>query len=133
MISRSARVCIVLIAALLATHNASFYAMANKITPSSVTAPITLLKAGSAAEQTNAAARCPNPYTVRKGDTLSKIAARCGVSTALLRQWNGLSSNAIWVGQSLITRAPGGRRPPATPAPVRPRPTPSIESTVSPW
>jgi LysM repeat protein len=131
--STSARVCIVLIAALLAICNASFHAITNEITQASVAAPIALLKADTAAEQTNASARCSNPYTVRKGDTLSKIAARCGVSTALLRQWNGLTSNAVWVGQSLITRAPRDRRAPATPAPRRPRPTPSIESTISPW
>jgi len=127
MISTSARVHLVMIAALLATHFTSFHAIAGEITQASVAAPIALLKAGAAADRTSAAARCPNPYTVRKGDTLSRIAARCGVSTALLRQWNGLQSNAIWVGQSLITRA--SRRSPATPVPV---PTPPIESPVSP-
>jgi LysM repeat protein len=133
MSSTSARVQIVLIAALLAICNASFPAIINKITRASVATPIALLKAGSAAEQTAAAARCSSPYTVRQGDTLSRIAARCGISTALLRQWNRLKSNAIYVGQSLVTKVPGGRRTPVTPSPRRPRPTPSIESTVSPW
>jgi LysM repeat protein len=130
MISTSARVHLVMIAALLATHFASFHVIAGEITQASVAAPIALLKAGAAADQTSAAARCPNPYTVRKGDTLSRIAARCGVSAALLRQWNGLQSNTIWVGQSLITRA--SRRSPVTPVPVEPAPTPPIESPVSP-
>lgn len=133
MISTSTYVRVVLITALLATQLASFHGITNATIRTTAAAPINLRKVSAAAEQISAAARCPNPYTVRSGDTLSKIAARCGVSTAYLRQLNGLRSNAVWVGQSLITRAPRSRRSPATPVPAVPRPTPSIESTVSPW
>jgi hypothetical protein len=87
------------------------------------------------------AAGCPNPYTVRKGDTLAKIARRCGVSVASLRNLNGLSGNIIRVGQTLVIRGPRAKVPPArmpvaTPAPALravPPPTPAIESAVSPW
>ena len=74
------------------------------------------------------AASCSNPYTVRKGDTLAKIARSCGVSVASLKKLNGLSGNTIMVGQTLVIRASRGSTPSVAPAP-----TPSIESSVSPW
>ena len=40
-------------------------------------------------------------YTVRKGDTLSKIAAKHGVSVATLKKRNGLKNDNIHVGQKL--------------------------------
>ena len=40
-------------------------------------------------------------YTVKKGDTLSKIASRHGVSVATLKKRNGLKSDNIRVGQKL--------------------------------
>jgi LysM repeat protein len=73
-------------------------------------------------------AGCANPYTVRKGDTLAKIAQRCGVSVASLKKLNGLSSNTIRVGQTLVIRASRGSASNVTPVP-----TPTIESRVSPW
>jgi len=39
---------------------------------------------------------------VRSGDTLVEIANRYGVSVNDLRRWNGLSSNLIRPGQTLI-------------------------------
>ena len=74
------------------------------------------------------AANCANPYTVRKGDTLAKIAQRCGVSVASIKKLNGLSGNTIRVGQTLVLRTSRGSTPSVTPAP-----TPTIESSVSPW
>ena len=74
------------------------------------------------------AASCPNPYMVRKGDTLAKIAQRCGVSVASIKKLNGLSGNTIRVGQILVLRTSHGSTPSVTPAP-----TPTIESSVSPW
>jgi LysM repeat protein len=74
------------------------------------------------------AAGCANPYTVRKGDTLAKIAQRCGISVASLKKLNGLSGDTIMVGQALVTRASRRGAPSVTPAP-----TPTIESPVSPW
>ena len=44
-------------------------------------------------------------YTVKKGDTLSKIASQYGVTVNDLKKWNGLSSDIIYVGQRLTIRA----------------------------
>ena len=41
-------------------------------------------------------------YTVRRGDTLSGIAARYGTTTAALMRANGLSSYLIYTGQRLV-------------------------------
>lgn len=40
-------------------------------------------------------------YRVKKGDSLSKIANRYGVSSAQIRSWNGLSSSRLSVGRRL--------------------------------
>lgn len=40
-------------------------------------------------------------YKVRKGDTVGEIADKFGVSTAKIKNWNGLSSNKIYSGQTL--------------------------------
>jgi LysM repeat protein len=41
-------------------------------------------------------------YTVRKGDSLGKIAQLYGVSVADLQRWNGLPNYFIYPGQKLI-------------------------------
>ena len=46
-------------------------------------------------------ASAPNTYRVRKGDTLSDIARRFGVSTSELRRANGLSTSRIYPGDVL--------------------------------
>ena len=46
-------------------------------------------------------ASAPNTYRVRKGDTLSDIARRFGVSTTALRRANGLSTSRIYPGDVL--------------------------------
>jgi membrane-bound lytic murein transglycosylase D len=43
-----------------------------------------------------------NSYTVRKGDTLSKIAARFKISVQDLKEWNRLSSTRLTVGKKLV-------------------------------
>lgn len=40
-------------------------------------------------------------YRVKRGDTMSKIANRYGVTVAQIRNWNGLSSNRLSVGRRL--------------------------------
>lgn len=40
-------------------------------------------------------------YTVQKGDTLYQIATKAGVSVNQMKEWNQLSSDIIFVGQSL--------------------------------
>ncbi len=44
----------------------------------------------------------PAKYTVRKGDTLSEIAQKFGVTVTELKRWNRLSGTKIGVGQVLI-------------------------------
>ncbi|HEY71933.1 MAG: hypothetical protein DRJ03_07065 [Chloroflexi bacterium] len=59
-------------------------------------------------------------YTVRRGDTLSGIALRYGVSTWALAQANGIRNPSfIYVGQ--VLRIPGG----GSPAPQPPSPAPT--------
>ncbi|MFA7582210.1 MAG: LysM peptidoglycan-binding domain-containing protein [Proteiniphilum sp.] len=41
-------------------------------------------------------------YKVKKGDNLSAIASRNGISLSQLKSWNGLSSNRIGIGKRLI-------------------------------
>ncbi len=79
-----------------------------------------------AAGSSNSAA-CPSYYTVRPGDTLAKIARRCGVSVASLKRWNGLRSDLIRVGQVLIIRTTSAPAPPVIAA------TPSASGGTSRW
>jgi lipoprotein-anchoring transpeptidase ErfK/SrfK len=62
-------------------------------------------------------------YTVRRGDTLTRISLRYGVSLSLLVQVNGIRNpSLIYVGQTLII--PGSGSPAPAPAPA-PAPVPS--------
>lgn len=69
-----------------------------------------------------APAPAPSPgssttYTIQRGDTLSAIARRYGVTVAALRQSNNIANvNRIYVGQRL--QIPGGRSSAPAPAPV---------------
>ncbi len=47
-------------------------------------------------------------YRIRRGDTLTTIARRFGVSVDELRRWNQIDSDRIVVGQSITVRASGG-------------------------
>ena len=58
-------------------------------------------KLSAAANAGSAASRAAASYTVAKGDTLSTIAAKHGVSVADLRSWNHLKNDNIRLGQSL--------------------------------
>jgi membrane-bound lytic murein transglycosylase D len=50
----------------------------------------------------------PTAYRIRRGDTLTAIARKFGVSVDELRRWNQIDSDRIVVGQSLTVRAAGG-------------------------
>ena len=41
-------------------------------------------------------------YTIKRGDTLNRIAAQHGVSVAQLRQWNNISRHLIYPNQKII-------------------------------
>ncbi len=56
-------------------------------------------------------------YVVRRGDSLSKIAARYSMSVTELKRINGLRSNNIYPGQKLRTRAYVARQPRTRPSP----------------
>lgn len=47
-------------------------------------------------------------YRIRRGDNLGAIARRYGVSVSELKAWNGLRSNLITAGETLIIRGAGG-------------------------
>ncbi len=66
-------------------------------------------KQRAAAAQAAAMAPPPPPatYTVKKGDTLSRIAERRSVSVEDLRKWNNLHSDMLQVGQVLEVSSPG--------------------------
>ena len=67
-------------------------------------------------------------YVVRRGDTLSSIALRCGVSVWALAQANGIRNpSLIYVGQ--VLRVPSG----GSPAPPAPSPAPSPAPTSGRW
>ncbi|MDL2289407.1 LysM peptidoglycan-binding domain-containing protein [Clostridia bacterium OttesenSCG-928-F22] len=46
-------------------------------------------------------------YTVQAGDTLYRIAQRYGTTVDTIKQLNGLSSNALYIGQQLLIPASG--------------------------
>lgn len=59
------------------------------------------IKATASTPTATAAPAKPQVYRVKRGDTLSTIAARNGVSMRQLRSWNKLSSSNVYVGQKL--------------------------------
>jgi N-acetylmuramoyl-L-alanine amidase len=58
-----------------------------------------------AIQPTRYVAREPVVYVVKKGDTLSGIADRYGVSLSTLKSYNNLKKSTIYVGQKI--RIPG--------------------------
>lgn len=57
--------------------------------------------APSLVRRSSGASSCGGSYTVKPGDTLSLIAARCGTSVSRLRELNGVSGSSIYRGQTL--------------------------------
>ncbi|MDF7660054.1 N-acetylmuramoyl-L-alanine amidase AmiB [Erwiniaceae bacterium L1_54_6] len=58
-------------------------------------------------------------HTVTRGETLSGIAAKYGVSMATLREMNSLKRDVVWVGQRLKVPAKSGATATASRGPVR--------------
>lgn len=69
--------------------------------PSTSSASSSTSTAKPASSSTSTSCTPTGTYTVKSGDTLSGIAARHGVTVNQLKQWNGLTSNNIKVGQKL--------------------------------
>lgn len=86
--------------------------------------------------QENAATASPQAtYTVQRGDTLYSIAKRFGTTVAALRELNGLSGNALSLGQVLKLPGPAPKppAPKAEPQAKTPPPEPSPSTyTVQP-
>lgn len=62
--------------------------------------------------------QCPIHYTVQRGDTLSKIAARYGVTVSAIARANHITNvNRIYVGQHLVIPCRGTPPPPPPPPP----------------
>ena len=87
--------------------------------------PLRALPAAAAAQAptvtttTRAMAATPKTYTVKRGDTVSAIAARFGLRTVDVLTLNGLSwKSTIYPGQ-VLTLSAGAKPAPATPAPAK--------------
>jgi len=70
--------------------------------PAPVAKPETAPKASEPAAP--AAKETSSSYTVKKGDTLGKIANAHKVSVKDLKAWNKLKSNSIYPGQKLVVK-----------------------------
>jgi LysM repeat protein len=68
--------------------------------------------AGAAAEPGPATAAASTRHTVAKGDTLGAIARRYGSSTAAIKQANGMTSDTVVLGKTLVI--PGSSGPVAS-------------------
>jgi hypothetical protein len=61
----------------------------------------------------------PIYYVVKRGDAISSIAARFDTSPDYIKQWNGLTSDKVKIGERLIVKPKGPR--PKLPPPPAPR------------
>jgi hypothetical protein len=59
----------------------------------------------------------PIYYVVKRGDAISSIAARFDTSPDYIKQWNGLTSDKVKIGERLIVK-PKGPRPKLPPPPA---------------
>lgn len=71
-------------------------------------------------------------HKVRKGETLSKIAQRYGVSVQSIKKWNRMSNNSLAVGRNLKIYRPGPVMPKEKPTAVQPEVTVASSDTVAP-
>ena len=69
--------------------------------PSTSSSSSSTTSASTSASTSSASSTPTGTYTVKSGDTLSGIATRHGVTVNQLKQWNGLTSNNIKIGQKL--------------------------------
>ena len=89
--------------------------MSGSTRPPAGTAPAVASKTPAAANTTALAAKTtsatpPSTYKVKRGDTLTSIAARFNVSVNDLKKWNKLTSTRLDVGQRLALAPPSVRQ-----------------------
>ncbi|MEO4052698.1 LysM peptidoglycan-binding domain-containing protein [Solibacillus sp. CAU 1738] len=86
-------------------HNISYKTImkANNLT-STLIIPGQQLIIGENQISTTSNSRSMTTYTVKPGDSLSKIGSQYGVSSETLMEWNNLSSTVIQVGQKLVVK-----------------------------
>ncbi|HQU08567.1 MAG TPA: LysM peptidoglycan-binding domain-containing protein, partial [Opitutales bacterium] len=84
--------------------------------------------AQSSASQATDMSQETTEYTVRSGDSLSKIANRCGTTVAALKSINGLTSDTIRSGQKLVLPGKSGSSTVAKAATAAPK---AIEHPVN--
>jgi murein DD-endopeptidase MepM/ murein hydrolase activator NlpD len=96
--------------------------------------PFIVSKGDKAATKTASAepakASAPGTYTVQSGDTLSAISRKTGVSTAALKQANGMSDGLIRIGQTLTI--PSGAAAAATVASAKPAAIDPVKTASTP-
>ena len=68
-------------------------------------------------------------YTIKRGDTLNRIAAQHGVSVAQLRQWNNISGHLIYPNQKIIVNKVTTTQPVETTKPEEKPTTPTKPET----
>ncbi|WP_179862177.1 LysM peptidoglycan-binding domain-containing protein [Longibacter salinarum] len=78
----------------------------SEATASTESSSSTSESSSSASQKASSSSSSASIVTVRRGDTLSDIAARHGVSTRNLQRWNRLGSSRIHPGQTLRLTAP---------------------------
>ena len=83
-----------------------------------VTAPTATPKPVAKPVSTASSSTQSASYTIKRGDTLSHIARQYKTTVANLKQWNGLKSDLIFVGQKLIV-SKASQTPKPAPAPVK--------------
>jgi LysM repeat protein len=108
MARRIAAVCIALMLFIAPAWSAQAEAAPQPV----VHASVRIVQAG----QTEAEAHALTGYVVRRGDTLSGIASRLGISSSSLMRANGIrNADRIFIGQRLIVPSTGGpvQAPPA--------------------
>jgi plasmid stabilization system protein ParE len=58
--------------------------------------------------------REPLYYTVRRGDAISTLATRFGITQEELQRWNNIVGTRINIGQTLLVKQPGLKRAPSS-------------------
>ncbi|MEQ9947231.1 N-acetylmuramoyl-L-alanine amidase AmiB [Pectobacterium aroidearum] len=76
----------------------------------------------TSSDNASAARATSTRHTVARGETLSSIARRYGVSLAAMRDVNKLNKDIVWVGQRLNIPATGAKQTASTPAPKKAAP-----------